>query len=63
MIKPTNLIEKNEYGVKMVLQQIEYDKKNGKRIKNPAGYIIKFISEGWIVPEYIEAQINRHKNY
>lgn len=61
--KATELIEKNEYGVKMVLQQIEYDKKNGNRIKNHAGYIIKFITEGWIVPEYIEAQIKRHENY
>ena len=61
--KANELIVKNEYGIKMVLQQLEFDKKNGKRIKNPAGYIIKFITEGWIVPEYIEAQIKRHENY
>lgn len=61
--KANELIGKNEYGIKMVLQQLEYDNRNGKRIKNPAGYIIKFINDGWIVPEYIEAQIKRHENY
>ena len=61
--KSNELIEKNEYAVKMVLQQLDHDQKNGKRIKNPAGFIIKFISDGWIVPEYIEANIKRHENY
>jgi len=61
--KANELIEKNEYGVKMVLLQLEYDNKNGKKIINPAGYIIKFISEGWLVPEHTEAQIKRHENY
>ena len=60
--KANELIERNEYGVKMVLQQLEYDKSHGNKIKNPAGYVVKFVEDGWIVPEYVEADVKHHKN-